>query len=401
MRGRELGALFLATVLASCQAPTPRSAREVSFAENGSKEGRRVTEAELLQDIERFTTRFDESLTEAAEPLARSSDAKLREQVMKRLLLYTSSSLDIATGGPPEIALLDMIVFVTLSNRVFRNHWVPEVFGESGRPIEVAFADAERSIWTIGGKVLSVDQQAKLRALIEDWLKQNPNQVRVEATRFSDFSVLAGRISEQRAKEASGLFGSVKSATMAADDALLLAQRALFLAHRMPFLIRLQARLGASEIVGDTVHYFEGLEEAKQAMPEVRALMQELMILTKESKETAVEAQAALRVLSPILQGLPPQEQLQKTLGSASQLTERTGTLLERLRAMIPTNGAKVGESASAIMARADRFVLRCTIYLILIGAAWSVFFWGGYYTVKRLSAPPPASHDDRGADGP
>jgi hypothetical protein len=38
-------------------------------------------------------------------------------------------------------------------------------------------------------------------------------------------------------------------------------------------------------------------------------------------------------------------------------------------------------------MARADHYIMRWAAYLVVIGAAWSLFFWGGYYAVKRLTA--------------
>ena len=37
--------------------------------------------------------------------------------------------------------------------------------------------------------------------------------------------------------------------------------------------------------------------------------------------------------------------------------------------------------------ARLDRIAKRGLLYLILLGLAWSVLFWGGYFVVKRLAA--------------
>src|SRR6185295_15146232 len=102
-------------------------------------------------------------------------------------------------------------------------HWVPKVFGEHGAALSSAFAQAERDIWTVAAKVMTPAQQDQLRELIAQWRKEHPDQVPVEAVRFADFSVHAGKVETERAKNVSGLFGGVRAATSAADRALLLA----------------------------------------------------------------------------------------------------------------------------------------------------------------------------------
>jgi ferritin-like metal-binding protein YciE len=290
------------------------------------------------------------------------------------------------------------MVFVSLSHRLLEKHWVPVVFGDRGRPLEAAFAVAERDIWTNSDKVLRTEQKAKLRSLVEDYLRDNPEQIRVEMVRFGDFSFVAGRLSERRAKEASGLFGDVKAATMAADEALLLGERGLFVAHRMPFLIRLQARLGVSEVTTDSLRRFNELPNVKGAMPQVEVLAHEFSTLIKDTRQMYSEAQTMLGALAQVLDRMPPQPEIQKTLDAASQFTGQTLAVLDRVRAIMPADPTKTADTASALMAhgdqaasammaRADHYIMRWAAYLVVIGAAWSVFFWGGYYAVKRLTA--------------
>jgi hypothetical protein len=50
-----------------------------------------------------------------------------------------------------------------------------------------------------------------------------------------------------------GILSSVRTATRAANQALLLSERVLFLVNRMPSLWRLQARLGARELMSDAL----------------------------------------------------------------------------------------------------------------------------------------------------
>jgi hypothetical protein len=389
---KRLAAFFAVTTLASCSSPEPRSARDVS------RTGNRVTEAELQQDVERFTTRFLENVAEASAPLTLLDDAGTRQIAMRQVLVYSSSALDIASEMTPETSLLDMMVFVSLSHRLLETHWVPVVFGDRGQALETTFARAEKEIWAASDKVMRTEQQFKLRGMVEDYLKDNPKQVRVESVRFSDFSVLAGQLAERRAKEAGGLFGAVKSATVAADQGILLGERGLYIAHRMPFLLRLQARLGVSEVMTDSLRRMNELPNVKGAMPEVEALARQASALIKDSKEMYVQAQTMLGALGQVLDHMPPQGEIQRTLGVASEFTEQMRTMLEQVRAIIPKDATKTrdtasvlmargDEAASVVMARADHYVMRWAAYLMAVGAAWNLFFWSGYYAVKRFTA--------------
>ena len=51
--------------------------------------------------------------------------------------------------------------------------------------------------------------------------------------------------------EASGLLAGVKQAVQSADQARLLAERALFAAQRLPFLLRMQIRVATQQVMAD------------------------------------------------------------------------------------------------------------------------------------------------------
>jgi hypothetical protein len=257
-----------------------------------------VLQAELQQDIQRFSSKFTARVLDALAPLQSSPQPEVREAAMRQLLLYSASALDIATEPQPELGLLDMIVFVTLSRRIVDTYWVPKVFGEKGGGLVQAMAQSETEVWQLGDKILDRERREDLAALIRDWQQRNPDHQRVESIRFHTFSRVAGKLAEEQEKRASGLLSSLKTATAAADQAVLVAERALFLAHRVPFLLRMQARVGTHEIVGDTV----------------------------------------------------------------AQL-----------------------KSAGGVLDRVDAMVRRWLVYLLIIGAAWVMIFWGGYYVFKRL----------------
>ena len=390
-------AVFLAVGSVACSTPTQGSARKVNVAGRGDKA---ITQAELQQDLQRFTADLMASVSEAGEPLM-LAEPKTRALAMRRILLYASSALDIATESTPELGLLDMIVFVTLSHHVLERHWVPQVLGEEGRPLAAAFGVAEKNVWKLAAKVMNDEQQGRVRRLIDDWIRENPERVRVEEVRFGDFSLVAGRLSAERAAETGGIFGRVEAATRSVDDALLLGERALFLAHRMPFLVRLQARLGASEVMTDALAGLPEVQTLTNQVPKFQPLVHELVLLANDSHATLTEARATLDALPPLLEQVPPQEDVREMLGSMDRLVDRTHQVLEDLNALVP-EGGEAGPALSMLEDRADRMVRRWIAYLLVLGAAWSLFFWVGYYVFKRRTSasdePAPPRHAPPGA---
>lgn len=207
--------------------------------------------AELQQHVQRQVSQFCDRVVEALEPLERSPHREVSDAALKEALLYASSAVDIAAGPSPEMNLLDLFVFLRLSREAIEQYWIPRVYGEDGREVAVAFRASEKDAWDVLGELLDASQQQELEHLVEAWRAEHPEQVRVEGVRLDDFSVQAGQMAHDRAVRAGGLFSNVKSATQTADQALLLAERGMFLALRVPFLLRMQARLLTREILSD------------------------------------------------------------------------------------------------------------------------------------------------------
>jgi hypothetical protein len=215
--------------------------------------------SELQEVLQRFTTQFADRVTQATQTLERSSSQDVRDEALRKNLLYVSSALEIATGPDPDVNLLDMLVFVHLSRAALERHWIPEVYRERGAELAEVFERSERELNAVAEQALSPAQRAQLAGIVDAWLAENRDQVRVEGIRLADFAGAAGSAAADRAIQAKGLLSSMTTASHAANQAFLLAERGLFLFHRLPFLWRLQARLGAREVIADTVaHLSEG-----------------------------------------------------------------------------------------------------------------------------------------------
>jgi hypothetical protein len=210
-------------------------------------------ELELQKELQRFATLFGDRITQATETLERVPRADVRDAALKKCLLYATSALEIATGSTSEINLLDMFVFIRLCRAAVDKHWVPTLYGEAGRELAEAFARSDEEITSIAGRTLGPARTTQLTELVDRWLAENPGQTRVESIRLTDFAAAAGAAAADRALQVRGLLSSVRTATRAANEAMQLADRALFMFHRLPSLWRLQARVGAREVLGDSV----------------------------------------------------------------------------------------------------------------------------------------------------
>jgi hypothetical protein len=212
-----------------------------------------MQDIELQQLVQRQASQFCERITQALAPLGESSHRVVSDTAMGETLLYVSSAIDIATGPLPEVNLIDLAVFLRLCREVVERHWIPHVYGEPGAAVAAAFSKSEDDLWRAAEPVVHEAQRHELESLIAEWRAENADQIRVEGVRLDDFVQHAGAAARRRQERTKGLLSSVKSATRAADQARLLAERGIFLLNRLPFLWRLQARMTAREIVSDMV----------------------------------------------------------------------------------------------------------------------------------------------------
>jgi hypothetical protein len=213
-------------------------------------------ELELQQELQRFAAQFAERIVQATEALQLSRHRRVRNEALKKNLVYISSALEIACGPSPSIGLLDMVVLIRLSRTALEKHWIPTLYRSEGAELAEVFARSDDELTALVGRTLKDTHRAQLDSVIDSWLADNPTQVRVEGIRLGDFASVAGDAAAERARRASGLLSSVKSATQTANQALLIAERGFFLVHRLPFLWRLQARVGAREILEDVIARF-------------------------------------------------------------------------------------------------------------------------------------------------
>ncbi len=337
------------TVFARRHAAKTVGARDGRPASNVSPEQRSgaIAQWELQEDIQRFTGELLDRVGQAATEIERSDGAAhISTEALRRVLNYESAALDIASQPFPEVAVLDMLVFLRLNRRVLAEHWIPQVFGERGRPLLVAFELAEQQFGPIVGKILSPAERDVLMHRIDEWRSKNRDLVLVEFVRLTDFSAHAGRVALAGA-EVGGMRGKVENAMQTADQVILLGERALFLANKLPFVMRHQVRLGGRELARDAAEIMNSTEAVTESLKQLQPLVAALPAVEAGGLEVAREYRMLAKDLQPLI---PTEEQV-----------------------------ARIARHADAAMGRAVR-------YLIVLGASWSVAWWGCYALAKRFA---------------
>jgi hypothetical protein len=210
-----------------------------------------------LQDkLMRFEGRFSARLVAAFGPLTESPEPAVRARAARDLLEFMASALDIAIGSSPEVDVLDMVTLVALGRDAMARRW-----GDAGRSVVEAFKTSLEDVSTLARGALSEGVVAELRHVIEEWQEENPHMDDVASVRLSAHAVREDGARTRSARDASGLFSVVRGAARTADSALLLGERVLYALQRLPFQLRIHARIATNDLVTDVK---EGILDASR-----------------------------------------------------------------------------------------------------------------------------------------
>lgn len=248
---------------ASPSRPPPSTGEAAAPATGGAEMTRGQLSGRLMGFADRFFNRISEA-TDRLEQLNPSPECRMAAHATK---YYPSVTvLALAADAEPEIALLDLMTVVTLERMVWEGEWAEEVFKEHAPILTEAQKEIEADIWGLAGSVMSAEQIAEMRGLIEEWRRQNPGRRYVSSTRFDDFAQLRD---QQHSALSTGFLAPVDEATRAVDETRLLGERALFVIIRSPLIMQWQAELFVYEMalkpeVKDMLADTRNLAEAAQ-----------------------------------------------------------------------------------------------------------------------------------------
>jgi hypothetical protein len=214
---------------------------------------------ELLQDnLMRFADRFSGGMVDAISTLATATNGLGTDQLLQIKINFFSQTLAVAAGPNPFADLLDMTVLVTLSHKELERYWVPRIGAETLRPVLTVSQESEKEIWKMAASVLTPVQQADLRKAIDAWFAQSAGGAEVLTMRAVGLASEVEKTSKTEATGGANVFSLLRINPLSGLDPAaqelaqtrLVAERALYVAQRMPQILRLQTELLGMELAG-------------------------------------------------------------------------------------------------------------------------------------------------------
>lgn len=214
-------------------------------------EAPKLTYPQLRNELMDFADRYMQMVGQAADGLQRENrDPDARAGILSMKLFPVSAAFSIASDSSPQMALLDMFVMVNLQGHVWRKS-LPARFKDNAAAMLAVQEKLEDDIEAIAVKALDEGQIVRLKRLVLEWHKANPDQRYVSYIRFTDFAEM--RLpGERQGKGPSFSIGGLLSvfqlvnideASRSMDDARMVAERALYTTERLPTLLRWQSEM--------------------------------------------------------------------------------------------------------------------------------------------------------------
>jgi hypothetical protein len=285
--GRAFLAAMLCVLMGGCSA-SPRSAE----ARKGPQDqvGRPTVTATEAQNIQSSVMALaDTAMQRIASEinLARSGQSpEARRDEMATRLTLSSALVAIAMQPDPVDALADMLTFTTLTADAQR-------VAAMGKPADSYEARLQRALeqndadsWNVAQRWVNEPTRIAFRERILSWSGARRSAADVAFVRLADLK----RTGSTSVEADSGLFDSLHAATQQIDQTRLLAERSLFLAQRIPFLMRWQAEVYTGNALAT--------KEAQQTQAQIEqmsAIMETMSrLLAGLAQQVSSERQAAL-----------------------------------------------------------------------------------------------------------
>ena len=278
---------MLCAVLTACSS-SPRAAQANKLP--ADQVGRPILTGTEVQSLQSSVMALaDTSMQRIASgiSLARSGTTpEVRRDEMATRLALSSSIVSIAMQPDPVDALADLLTFTTLTADAQR-------VAAMGKPDDSYEANLLRALeqndaeaWRVAERWVNEPTRIAFRQHILSWQGTRRSAADVAFVRLADVK----RAGSTSVESDSGLFDSLHAATQQFDQTRLLAERSLFLAQRIPFLMRWQAEVytGNALATKEAQQTQAQLEQMSSIMETVSKLLGGL------AQQVATERQATL-----------------------------------------------------------------------------------------------------------
>jgi hypothetical protein len=306
----------------------------------------------VQQDLMRFTDQFMAWIVVGMDQLRSATNAPELAEVLRLKIAMGTETCSIVSGANSIANLLDMTVFVTATCMTVEENWSTNVYGNAALPLVEGCRNAETQIWQFANSVLKPGQRKELRQAIQVWHKRNPEPEDVLGARTAVLAPLAGGTGTTEAPSSASVFtllkldplSSLDPATRELAQTRLFGDRALFVAQKLPMLLRWQTEL----LTLNTAN-----------LPPVKQLITNTTAISASVERFAAVAEKLPGQISAereeILKGLQAQEgaltplvnQMREALAQGSQTSTSLNATLDTFDSVLKRLGVGVTNSAT------------------------------------------------------
>lgn len=340
--------LWLATGCRVVQSTGDFSAQTLRAVSPGRKDKPAMDPLQVQETLLRFADEFSEHVIVALEPLHLGTYVASSAEVLQWKIGIVTGVYSIASGPNAFVNLLDMTVLVTVMRTAAEERWQSGISGGTLQPLLESFRNAEDQIWRFASQVLNDEQQAELRGAIDVWRKQNPLPESVLGARAVGFAMQVAQAKQTDPARPGSVFNllqlnplsSLDPATRELAQTRLFAERALYMAQKLPMLLRWQV-----ELLSVNLGQVPAVEQAVSNSTQIAASLDRFAaVAEKLPGRVSAERQAILKELEAQEQSLTSLiHEVRQTLTVGSQMSTSLNITLTTFDALMQRFG--VGET--------------------------------------------------------
>lgn len=352
-----VGCLVLALTLTGCTV-VRMPGRAVRAVTPGGRP-QTVDLAVLQTSLQRFADEYAERTTAALDAYAQNVNTPAaRSQALRWKVSVNSAVITIVTGPNPQVNLLDTLALAMLTRMAFEEIGQKEaVNGPAFEPWLEVSRSLEAHAWDhLAVGVFSAEQLQELRDVLQRWWDANPAGHLSFVARPAETRSLIRQTAETSSRPGSvfslvgldptaGLDPAVREVTRAR----LTAERALFMAQRMPFLVRWHLELLADDLLAEqriaellttTARLTDSTEQIGRSVESISTTAAQLPDRITAERQAILEALKAQEGTLRELAG-----EVSKTLAAGERMSASVNTTLTTFDALMLRFG--VGEPAA------------------------------------------------------
>jgi hypothetical protein len=296
--------VFSGIAIAGCAADRGSANGPAAFAADA--QWQRINPGMLQQDLMSFSDRFGTATADAYDLLADSATSyEAKRMAMGRKTGTLMAAVNNAVNENPIVGLMDMLVLVTLVRQSSEDLWFTNMFGDDAAKTVAVLRAQENDVWSVASRYFTPSQLAELRAAIDRWRRDNPDQRYVAMVRLSDFPG-ARSSSGTGSKTPGSIFGllfmdpfsSLDPAVREVERSRETVERMFYYMRRMPWMVSWETEAMSNRALGappirrfleDTSRFTAATTRFADAAHEVPDSINKFPQFLTEERQRAVE----------------------------------------------------------------------------------------------------------------